>query len=57
MRFARNEARLDYVTHSEHDIWLDDGEWKILQDNVEKFSQDGRFVAFLGYEWSVNNTG
>ncbi|MEO2177572.1 MAG: DUF3604 domain-containing protein [bacterium] len=57
MRFARDEARLDYVTHSEHDIWLDDGEWKILRDNVEKYSQDGRFVAFLGYEWSVNNTG
>ena len=26
MRFARDDARLDFVTHSEHDVWLDSGE-------------------------------
>ncbi|MCG8415580.1 MAG: DUF3604 domain-containing protein, partial [Pseudomonadales bacterium] len=56
MRFARDEARLDYVTHSEHDIWLDDGEWQELQDNIAEFHEDGVFIPFLGYEWSQSTT-
>ena len=55
MVWARDDARLDYVTHSEHDIWMDDYEWSVLQDNVRRFSEDGEFVAFLGYEWTVRN--
>ena len=56
MVWARDDARLDYVTHSEHDIWMDDYEWSVLQDNVRRFSRDGEFVAFLGYEWTVQST-
>ena len=55
MRWARDDARLDFVTHSEHDIWLDDAEWAVLQDNVIRYTEEGRFIAFLGYEWSVRN--
>jgi len=55
MTWARDDARLDYVTHSEHDIWLDDAEWEELRQNVHDFSKDGEFVAYLGYEWTVNN--
>ena len=54
MRWARDDARLDYVSHSEHDIWTDDAEWNVLADNVRRFSSDD-FVAFLGYEWTVGN--
>ena len=54
MRWARDDARLDYVSHSEHDIWTDDAEWNVLADNAERFSSDD-FVAFLGYEWTVGN--
>ena len=35
MTWAKEDARLDFVTHSEHDIWLDDSEWEHLKDNVE----------------------
>ncbi len=56
MQWARDDARLDYVTHSEHDIWLDDAEWETLRDNVQAFTEEGRFIAYLGYEWSVNTT-
>lgn len=56
MQWARDDAQLDYVTHSEHDIWLDDAEWEVLRDNVQTFSQDDEFVAFLGYEWTVSTT-
>ncbi len=56
MQWARDDARLDYVTHSEHDIWLDDSEWATLQDNVRKFTVEGEFIAYLGYEWTVETT-
>lgn len=53
MQWAKEDAVLDYVTHSEHDIWMDDYEWQVLIDNVKKYS-DEDFVAFLGYEWTRN---
>ena len=55
MTWARDDAGLDYVVHSEHDIWTDDYEWNVLIDNVGRFSRDGEFVAFLGYEWTIQN--
>ena len=54
MRWAKEDARLDYVTHSEHDIWMDDSEWNKLITNVEEYSDD-EFIAYLGYEWTVQN--
>lgn len=56
MRWARDDARLDFVSHSEHDIWLDDGEWERLRSNARGYTREGEFVAFLGYEWTVRNT-
>jgi hypothetical protein len=55
MRWARDDARLDYVTHSEHDVWMDDAEWQALKDNVRRYAEEGRFIAYLGYEWTVRN--
>ena len=55
MTWAKEDARLDFVTHSEHDIWLDDFEWQQLQENVRSYSESGQFIAFLGYEWTTRN--
>ena len=55
MTWAKDDARLDFVTHSEHDIWMDDHEWEVLKRNVAEFSEEGRFAAYLGYEWSTRN--
>lgn len=52
-RFGRDDARLDFLTHSEHDLWLDDREWEILRENVQRFNEEGVFIAILGYEWTV----
>lgn len=57
MTWARDDARLDYVTHSEHDIWMDDHEWEVLRDNVDAYTEEGAFIAYLGYEWTVRNLG
>ena len=51
--FARDDARLDFVTLSEHDIWLTDGSWKVLNEVAKTFHEEGRFVVFPGYEWSA----
>ncbi len=55
MTWARDDARLDYVTHSEHDIWMDDQEWEVLRENVRSYTEEGTFIAYLGYEWTVRN--
>jgi hypothetical protein len=52
-RFGRDDARLDFLVHSEHDIWMDDYEWQEIRDNTIKYHESGRFVTFLGYEWTV----
>ncbi len=53
--FGRDDARLDFLTHSEHDLWMDDSEWQTLIENVNRYNKDGEFIAILGYEWTVNN--
>ena len=51
-KFGRDIARLDFLSLSEHDIWMDDFEWKTLQEMVEKYRVPGRFTAILGFEWT-----
>ncbi len=52
MRFARDEARLDFVTHSEHDVWLDEAEWQLMRSTTAAYDAPGRFIPYLGYEWT-----
>ena len=52
MTFARDDARLDFVTHSEHDVWLDDAEWELSRNAVQAFDDPGRFIPYLGWEWT-----
>jgi hypothetical protein len=51
--YATEDARLDFATLSEHDVWMDDGEWRALQDLTREFTRRGRFVGILGYEWTA----
>jgi hypothetical protein len=51
--FARDDARLDFVTLSDHSLWLDDREWQTLQGMVAKYKEEGRFIPILGHEWTV----
>ena len=52
-RFGLEDSRLDFLTLSEHDIWLDDFEWKALKALVIQYHQPGKFIPFLGYEWTM----
>ena len=55
--WARDDAWLDFAGLSEHDIWLDDSEWRTMNDAVRRYTEPGRFVAYLAYEWTVNRNG
>jgi hypothetical protein len=51
--YATNDARLDFATLSEHDTWMDDGEWRLLQKLTREYTRPGKFTGILGYEWSA----
>ena len=51
--YGRDDARLDFLTLSEHDIWLDDREWHHLQEIAADFTEEDRFIGILGYEWTM----
>ena len=56
--FGRDDARLDFLTLSEHDIWMDDREWQVINDATDRWSKDGEYIVFPGYEWtSARGTG
>ena len=50
--FARDDARLDFVTLSEHDLWLTDGLWKHMTGAVREYHREGELLVFAGYEWT-----
>ncbi len=52
-RFGRDDSKLDFITMSEHDALMDDWEWRRLQELTRQYHDEGRFITFLGYEWSA----
>lgn len=55
--FARDQARLDFVSHQANDFQVSDKTWKHLNQVIKAFNEPGRFVVFPGYEWSGNTPG
>ena len=53
-RFARDQARLDFMALTEHDYWMDDAEWEELRRAAIQYNAPGEFLAFLAYEWTVH---
>ncbi len=51
--FGRDDARLDFLGMSEHDIWLDDYEWQTLIDATQRYYAPGDFITYLSYEWTA----
>ena len=54
--FARDRAFLDVVGHQGNDFQITSPFWDELNRLTAEFNEDGRFIAFPGYEWS-GNTG
>ena len=55
-KFARDLAFLDVTSHQANDFQVNKAFWEYLNQLTQAFQEDGRFVAFPGYEWS-GNTG
>lgn len=60
---ARDLLGLDFAAITTHDT-MDllepsgrDDEWGLVRDLQERYNEPGRFVAFLGYEWSDHKQG
>lgn len=50
--YARNDAAVDFVGHQANDFQITNEFWAELQGLIKEFHDPGRFVTFLGYEWS-----
>lgn len=54
--FGRDDARLDFLGMSEHDLWLDDWEWEQLRKATADYDDPGEFLTYLAYEWTTPTT-
>ncbi len=52
--FARDVAGLDVAGHQGNDFQIDAAHWDEIQALVASYHEPGRFITFLGYEWSGN---
>lgn len=58
IRYARDDAAVDFVGHQANDFQVTNEFWAELQGLMKEFHDPGRFVTFLGYEWSgISQTG
>ncbi len=52
--YARDVAFLDFASLTGHDSFLSQKGWDEIRRETEKANRDGRFVAYMGYEWTQN---
>ncbi len=50
--YGREVSRLDFVAITDHDVELSPEEWSDTMAASERHTCPGKFIAFLGYEWS-----
>ena len=54
-RFARDVAALDVTGHQGNDFQITRKLWAEIEHRTKEYHEPGRFVTFLGWEWSGNN--
>ncbi len=50
--YARDLAGIDFCAHQGNDFMLTDDAWNEVRRECKQFHEPGRFITFLGYEWS-----
>lgn len=50
--FGRHQSRLDFAAITDHDVHLAPEEWEETLAAAGRNTEPGRFIAFVGYEWS-----
>ncbi len=51
---AQNVAFIDFAGHQGNDFEITDEAWEVLCSALNAANVPGRFVTFIGYEWSAN---
>lgn len=54
-RFARDVAALDVTAHQGNDFQITQGLWAEIERSIREYHLPGRFITFLGWEWSGNH--
>ncbi|MHC4941607.1 MAG: CehA/McbA family metallohydrolase [Planctomycetota bacterium] len=55
---ARDVSLLDFAMVTDHDFgnappwWLSVETWRNVQEKADEYTEDGRFIAIAGYEWT-----
>jgi len=52
LRFGRDVAALDFIGWQGNDFQISNKDWENIQRRIQDYHQPGRYVTFLGYEWS-----
>jgi hypothetical protein len=54
MRYARDAAGISFTGHQPNDFQFSTPDWVEARDAIRAWHEPGRFVPFVGYEWSGN---
>ncbi|NQU43303.1 hypothetical protein HQ520_08455, partial [bacterium] len=61
LAYARDRAKIDFVTITDNDFVyggrLSDAGWRDTMVQGQAWSEEGRFIAIPGYEWTQTNWG
>lgn len=52
--FARDQALVDFAGHQGNDFQITEAVWDEIKSQANGHNDPGRFVAFVGWEWSGN---
>ena len=55
-RYARGAAGLDFAAVTSHDFEITAEDWSEVQTAARQAHEPGRFVTFIGFEWSGRNS-
>jgi Protein of unknown function (DUF3604) len=50
--YGKNISKLDFCAIADHDEHLADKEWKHITEATKEYNSSGKYVTFLGYEYS-----
>jgi hypothetical protein len=52
LAFARDKALVDFCGHQGNCFQITQEVWRCIREAIKRYHEPGRFITFLGYEWS-----